>query len=389
VRRWIVCAALGVAVAGCSERSASIEAVASWSLSATPRVAIGVADGDERYTFSRIVGATLLRDRGVLVADGLPSIALYDSAGVFVRRFGRKGSGPGEYELFWHPPFPYRGDSIATWDMGQRRVSVLGPTGAYGRSAKLVIGSVRAPGTIPSQSCCRVLHALAEGAFVLEFPAAIPNEPGPNRRSTVTLATIAPDGGPRDTIGAFAAELYRYDPTATNRIRELRLSGRFTYDVAGDTVFAGNGDGPWFLRIVPGSRPDTVRFSHAAVPVTPELKEQYASAWRAEFARNPQRFEGAVERLFEGEYVSHLPTYTHLFHDPVGALWMRQWAMPFSGDSGLFNVYSTQGRQLARIAIPSTGWIADIRNDRVALIETDSLGVQYVRVYDIIRALRD
>jgi hypothetical protein len=385
ITHWMTLAALIGAALGCAERSVSIDSAETWSLAPTPRLSIGIADGDERYTFREIVGVNLLRDGGVLVADGLPSMAIYDSAGVFVRRWGRKGNGPGEFEVLWTAPFAYRGDSIATWDLVQRRLSVLDPTGGFARATKVIIQTLRTPGTIPEQSCCVVLSALADGSFVLEFPGIIPTEPGPVRSSTITLARISPDGSPIDTLGGFASQRYRYDATARSKVRDLHAGPRFVYAVAGDTVFGGNGDGSWFLRIVPGSPPDTIRFPHAPIPITSAFKEEYANAWRAEFARNPRIFEGQVEELFEGEYAPHVPAYTELLHDPAGALWLRQWAMPFSRDSARFHVYSTGGRPIARLAIPSTSRVADIGRERVALIEADSLDVEYVRVYDIVR----
>jgi hypothetical protein len=201
----------------------------------------------------------------------------------------------------------------------------------------------------------------------------------------VTLTSVAPDGTGSDTIGTFASQLYRHEPTAPSRVREIRLGPRFVHVVAGDTLFAGNGEGPWLLRIVLGSAPDTIRIPQTLAPVTPAIRDAYAAAWRAEYARRPEIFEGPPDDLFDGEYATHLPAYTSLVHDGAGGLWLGQWALPFDPEPRWFHVYSTRGRPIARIAIPWRARIGDIRGNRVALIESDSLGVEYVRTYDIIR----
>src|SRR5687768_2647927 len=93
-----------VALAACAEPPASIDLAATWSLSAEPVMTIGVADGDERYTFTNISGARLRRDGGVVISDAAPALMIYDSTGAFVRRIGRRGTGPGEFEYIHHPP---------------------------------------------------------------------------------------------------------------------------------------------------------------------------------------------------------------------------------------------------------------------------------------------
>jgi hypothetical protein len=372
----------------CADAPASLDTAAIWSLPPAPGISIGVADGDERYMFTTIIGARLLRNGGVVVADRLPALTIYDSTGAFVHRFGRSGSGPGEFQFLFNPPFVYRGDSIAVWDLGQRRVSVFDAAGTFVRAVPIhVPRQFWPPGTIPDQSCCSVRHALADGSFILEYPGLIPTEPGPDRYSTVTLARVRPDGSTADTIGAFTSRLYHSDPTAPRGTRGFRVTPRFAHDVGGDTVFAGNGAGAWVLRIVPGSAPDTITLEQREpVPLTEATRDAYAAAYRAEYARRPEIFEGPIDEFIEGKYPPHLPAYTGILYDGAGGLWLRQWQLPFVDDSVRFDVYSTRGRAVARFALPVASRIADVRGNRIALVETDSLGVEHVRVYDLVKA---
>lgn len=69
------------------------------------------------------------------------SVELYAADGVFVRRVGRWGSGPGEFQL----PGPLMadgGDSVYVFDRQLRRISVFTPRLAFVRSVPLPIGRV-------------------------------------------------------------------------------------------------------------------------------------------------------------------------------------------------------------------------------------------------------
>lgn len=335
--------------------------------------------------FRRITGVLMLRGGRVMIADAEPMLTIYDSAGRFVRRVGRRGNGPGEYERLFTPPLRYRGDSVIIWDIGSRRVSVFSDTGGFGRAFHVNVPRRFWPeGTIPDQSCCSMRWVLSDGQPVLEYPAAIPNRPGTDRASMTTLVRLTPEGTFADTIGAFESTWYRYDATKPNSIASLQLSGRFSYATIGDTVIGGNGDGPWLIRVAPGLR-DTIELPVKPVQVTDSTKQAYADAWRAEYRRNPQFFEGSPESLFDGRYVTHLPTFVRVFHDGAGRLWLAQWQPPFSEDSTRYDVYSTRGVPLGRLAIPAGTRIADLSGDRIALIATDSAGIESVRVHRIVR----
>ena len=368
----------------------SIAAAPEWTLSRVARVSIGVAEGDERYMFSRVNGITRTRTGNFFVTDGgrEPALKLFDSTGQFIRRLGRRGNGPGEFE-YLTSPFAYRGDSIAVWDLGQRRINVYDSNGELARSMTVSVpplsGNANAS---PSQSCCRVANAFPDGSFVLEYPAMIPKDPGPVRHAWVTLASIRFDGTASDSIGSFKDRQYRYDVTARRRTRELHASWPFQYAVVGDTVFGGNGERQWLIRQVPGLPADTIHLTGVSVPVTDSVKAVYAEAYREEFRRDPRYFEGPLSENFEGEYAAFVPAFTQVRSDNAGHVWLAQWRPPFSREPLTFHVYTTSGKPVARIKLPARTWVMHLSRDRVALVEYDADEVQYVRLYDIIRPSR-
>ncbi len=335
--------------------------------------------------FGRVTSVLRRPDGSMFIADAEPSLALFDSAGRFVKRVGGRGSGSGEFAMMSRL-FSYRQDSIAVWDFGQRRVSVIGANGTFARTAAVIVPRVHwPPGTTPTSDCCRVASALPDGSFVLEFPSVVDRGPGPPRYGMVTLARLRADGTPLDTIGRFRDYRYVYDASLWNRTRQVRLTMRFEFVTIGDTVIGGNGEGQFLLRMVRGAAPDTIRLAGTPVRVTDSLKAAFAQAYRDEFARNPKNFEGRLEDSFEGEYAEFLPAYTRVTSDAAGRIWLGQWSLPFSRDSVWFHIYRSSGEPAARIRMPRDTWTVHVGADHVSLVESDSLGVQYVRVYDIIR----
>ena len=103
------------------------------ALSQKPTLEIGVMEGDAHYTFQSIVGVVPLSSGDLVVSDGgSDEITLYAPDGTYLRRWGRRGEGPGEFRVLsgaWVGP----GDSIMGEDGVTARVSVFDSTGEFAR----------------------------------------------------------------------------------------------------------------------------------------------------------------------------------------------------------------------------------------------------------------
>jgi hypothetical protein len=98
-----------------------------------PTVQIGVVEGDEAYTFGAISGLIRLPDGGIAVADGGTSrISLYDATGGFVRSWGSRGEGPGEFRTLSRL-YATAGDSLIAADASTSRLSVFALDGTLAR----------------------------------------------------------------------------------------------------------------------------------------------------------------------------------------------------------------------------------------------------------------
>jgi hypothetical protein len=104
-------------------------------------------DGTE-HEFSFIFGVLPMRNGNVIVVHpGDFSGTVFSAAGAQVRKFARKGAGPGEVQEL--NSFGMIGDSVWISDRGQNRITLFGADGGTGRNI-LLTGSVNWPQVRPA-----------------------------------------------------------------------------------------------------------------------------------------------------------------------------------------------------------------------------------------------
>ena len=103
------------------------------ALSQQPTLQIGVMEGDVHYTFQDVVSVLPLPSGEVVVSDGgAGEITVYAPDGTYVRRWGGRGKGPGEFRALSRI-YAGAGDSIMAEDGVTARVSVFDTTGDFAR----------------------------------------------------------------------------------------------------------------------------------------------------------------------------------------------------------------------------------------------------------------
>jgi hypothetical protein len=116
---------LVLVAAACTSQGEPTPAVSEWALAQDPRIAVGDVDGTDSMVFARVTDARLMASGSLIVADGRASVVIvFDTAGVERARLGRKGRGPGEF-TGGMTLAGLSGDSIAVWDAGQSRWTLV------------------------------------------------------------------------------------------------------------------------------------------------------------------------------------------------------------------------------------------------------------------------
>lgn len=251
--------------------------------------------GDVR--FGRAVDGTRLRSGVVVVADVAEhNLVFLDSTGRVLRRVGRRGRGPGEFQyLSWLERCST--DSLFTWDPILSRVEVRDTAGRLARGFRL-------PGRPARISC----SARGHFAVIMRQPALqLPSADSPVYLATLVFATSAGDSV--GTLGDIRVGQNR--PLAA--IAQIAM--------AQDRLYVGNADSALVVAYdAAGKVVARVATGQSARPATKAHYEraiQKLVVGMGESERGP-----IVERLRSIPMPQYLPAYSALAADPEGALWV-------------------------------------------------------------------
>lgn len=98
-----------------------------------PALEIGVIEGPEAYVFGAIESAVRLGDRSIAVSDaGATRISVFAEDGTFLRSWGQRGEGPGEYAALSRV-YPWAADSLLAAERWDGRLSLYDLEGTLAR----------------------------------------------------------------------------------------------------------------------------------------------------------------------------------------------------------------------------------------------------------------
>lgn len=136
LRWWAasVVAALSLGAIACGGATPGTgDAASAWSVAAQPRLDVGDREDGDSVVFTGVQDARLLPNGLLAVADGGTStIRFFDAQGTLVHRVGRRGRGPGEFTSGMQF-MDFAGDSVAVWDPGQSRWTIVSSRGGATR----------------------------------------------------------------------------------------------------------------------------------------------------------------------------------------------------------------------------------------------------------------
>ena len=362
-------------------RAARPGAVSGWQVDEQPVMQIGVAEGAPEYQLAGVRGAVRLADGGVVVANSQShELRYYDARGGFVRAVGEEGGGPGEFKSL-DGIAAYRGDSVAVWDAGAWRLTILGPDGGFGRAA-----TVRGLNSIVA----RLRGAFPDGSFLLAAAGSVQDflrtDVG-ERRDSVSYLRFAADGAFADSLARHAAQEYVALRSQDQIVIRPILFGRDSYvGVGGDRVFVGQSDA---FRIDGLDPLGTVELSvrRPGELRTPSSQELARARATSEEAGETQMKAAGASGMPNAEPVPARPTvpaYDRLIVDQQGNLWVRDYVFS-PEDAPRWSVFDPQGRWVATAQTPAGVEVYQIGPDWILGRGLDDLDVEYVRMYRLRR----
>lgn len=177
-----------------------------WSRDEPAELEIGGSPDDtDGHGLFRVTGAAFLDGRRLAVGLATePEIRLYDSLGIFVRRIGRRGSGPAELR---HLAGPWRvdGGHFSTFDLRLQRLSIFDTVG------RAVAGTNVAPSVDDLGMLARAVAGDSAGRILVSFIASDALVGGLSRQATSyalldSAGTVAKVLGPIDGREVFVGK---------------------------------------------------------------------------------------------------------------------------------------------------------------------------------------
>jgi hypothetical protein len=305
--------------------------------------------------------------RVYVVDNGNRAVLVFGPDGEFERQLGREGAGPGEYRdpysLAW------LGDTLALLDPRNARLALFLRDGSWA-------GSWRASVITGAPSLVRLYRMGTAGFASFDLQRT----EGPSERVFVRWSARTPAG---DTVpflmGPQAAGVQCASAGLGIGFYSNPFSPRLVQTPAPDgTIAAAVTDRFRLAFITPAG--DTVRIIERATD-PPRLTDDDWRPVDSSFRAFREQWRGATCTPAGLDRPTHRPALRDLFYDHDDRLWVEV-AVP---GGFRFEVFDAGGRLLG--ALPAPPRLPSVEPSvvagRLAVVEADNLGVQYVRIFRI------
>ena len=301
------------------------------ALAATPSVRIGEVGGQPEYQWTRPVAGARLSDGGFAVLEQVPAeVRLFDAGGSFVRRIGRSGEGPGEFQRPSQLAV-LEGDTVLVWDEGARRLSWFSPDGALLRDRTL-------RGFEGIRTIRRVRLAESGTTTVLGTRSSIEDwgrESEGRSRERWTIAILEGSEDPGRRLGEVAGteQVVEVSRSESGAVASVNVSGRWWW---GEGFAWAHSDGVWTAdRLAPEARHfDFATGLDRIVRIAAEPRRFTSSLidslHRVELDRvDDPELRDLWREDFEGrDYPESVPHVSGVFAAADGSLWLGLAAPP-------------------------------------------------------------
>jgi len=266
---------------------------------------------------------------------------------------------------------------VFAYDIGTRRLSVFDGQGKFARSVLLQL-----PGGVTPYGAAT---CAPDGTFLFAGWPVFSRDPGPSRPLR-PLVLMASDGTALTSFGEFpGGERYTYVSDGRDRGSGPRPLGRETFHVLGDGRFYLGPSAESELRVssVTGELEMLIRGSGPDLAITETHIDRFISDQGSRATTDNQR--RSWERLYRNvEFPKTFPAYSRLLLDKLGNLWVQDYLRP-GEDRPVWNIFRLDGALIARVNTPPGLHIYEVGADFVLGKWRDSLDVEHVQLYDLIK----
>lgn len=351
------------------------------SVDTNPVLRVGAEEAGP-YQFSFISTARLLEGGGIAVVElSANEIRLFNAEGRHLRSVGRRGRGPGEFQVI-SGLFPRSGDSLVAYDQIERRATIFPLADGDAR----VVRSQAVPGARGSFSA---FGAFSDGRLLLYNPGSgfRPDlQPGLQWVTSEVVALDPTDGSARTIVRLPSRQQFVLPGGDTKVVAPLHGA---IHAVANDGFYWGTSD-RYEMRFydTTGTLRRILRRPLEPRPVTPAMIE----TWIAVNLETVRKREGEAavakykQSYEEGPFGDRVPLFDRAFVDGEGRLWVGLSEWPKSQAAPRrWSIFAPNGAWLGDVDAPANVRIVDCRDDRVLGIWQAEGEAPYVQVHRLRR----
>jgi hypothetical protein len=367
-------AAATLLYSSCADRSGPATVLMTWTVDATPMLAIAGDDSLGQPRIGNAEGVIRLHDGTVVIADrGLSAIRWFDRTGTLVRSYGREGDGPDEFR-YLHQLLRC-GDSLFVHDITRAEPwQVLTLDGTPVR--RFAIESPQQEAAYRS-TCGANGHFLHMGWERLNDPSI---EPG-RYRGTAPFWLGDATGRATAPLGDLPGSERLILPRGT---RPHPLGREPVLAVGRTRAYVGTADSVTVRTFsLDGAPLAVVAFDTGDLRTTPADIERYK--YRDTVGRTDAR-KTAAERDWETfRFPPTVPAYDAMLVDALDHLWLRRTPRSIGAPADWL-VFDPDGLPVARVPLPDALQVHDIGAEYIAGIRLDEAdGGQTIEVYTLRR----
>ncbi len=343
---------------------------ARWTVSDSPIVSIPPDKGAATSPLFFITGAHRFEDGSVVVASsGTSELRYFSNNGHLIRTVGRQGDGPEEFGSLGFVQSV--SDSLWVYDLTHSRFAVLDREGRFGR-----LVSLRTWTGVST----RAVGLFDDGSVLLRARELTTRQPGLNTINE-RLSVGHANGSTTRLQQVFFAHTYYHvvgDGLADSgppfgRVGLLAVRGQEWFYTNGAEYRVERYDQTGVLRGV---------YVYTAEP--PSVTQADFELLLRQMGGNQAQPSTRERLLRQTPLPKQMPAYSALRVDRAGNLWAR----PYLGvvSRNCWHVYQAQAAMFAEACLPDRFEVFGLGEDWVLGVERDSLDVESVAVYHLVKA---
>jgi hypothetical protein len=294
------------------------------------------------------------------------NIKIFDATGKFLRTLGRRGQGPGDFNM--PLSFCFAKDRLAVWDMGNRRLCVLTPEGELIKAEEISGLSGR-----PQR-----IKALPNGDLVVETEKMFFDDP--NKPQECSLEILTPELKPKKTIYSHPVwrnKFIRLEQGLVNLPQPFAPD--IHWDISPDGKIVIGFSESYEMGIYDNEGKTLAKFTHPFDPVkvTPEDKKGFFDSMTHSTGEGVSR--GAPDFVIEKTtFPAEKPVFNDILVDSEGNIWVHPFVKNQDLEKKCFDVFASTGNFISRVEILGESPYYPYRGKVIAgnlwTIETDKEG---------------